>query len=344
MSSLLILGALLVLLLPLAGHLYQRLGVARDSRRFRAPGERIDVGGYRLHVQCWGVGSPAVVLDSALGGSSLSWFRITSEIAGLTRVCAYDRAGFGWSDAGPAPRTADIMVDELRRLLDRVPIEPPYVLVGHSYGALVAQLFAARHSNEVKGLVLVDPPHLTPWVEPNESRRRRIERGARHARRAAFWSRLGLMRLAFALLGLHGMARLRERWMSPVAPSDERTRIITLLDKLPPDTRSLLKRFWSAPKSLLALASQIECVPESAARVATAELRAELPVTVLSAADSTAEQRRAHAELASRFDRGKHVLAHGSSHWIPLDEPEVIVTAIREILEQPEIRNADVDL
>ena len=100
-----------------------------------------------------------MVIDSALSGSSISWSLIQPDVSRLTRACSYDRAGFGWSDAGPRPRTAGRVADELRVLLDRGGVGPPFVLVGHSFGGLVMRIFAARYRSDVSGLVLVDPAH-----------------------------------------------------------------------------------------------------------------------------------------------------------------------------------------
>ena len=130
------------------------------------PGRLIDVGGFRLHLHCSGSGRPAVVMDSALAGSSISWSLIQPDVSRLTRACSYDRAGFGWSDAGPMPRTAGRVADELRVLLDRGGVAPPFVLVGHSFGGLVMRIFAARYRSDVSGLVLVDPAHPEDWVTP----------------------------------------------------------------------------------------------------------------------------------------------------------------------------------
>src|SRR5258705_10945572 len=130
------------------------------------PGQLVDVGGHRLHLQCAGEGTPAVVFDAALGASSLSWSLVQPAVARVTRACSYDRAGFGWSDAGPMPRTAGRAADELRTLLDRAGVLPPYVLVGHSFGGLVALIFAQRFLKDTAGLVLRGPAHPRDWVKP----------------------------------------------------------------------------------------------------------------------------------------------------------------------------------
>src|SRR5262245_64784648 len=147
----------------------------RDNSQMgaRPPGQLVDVGGFRLHCHAEGRGCPTVVLDAALGGSSISWTYVQPRIAEFARTCAYDRAGFAWSDRGPLPRTAGRMADELNILLERSGETPPYVLVGHSFGGLVTRIFAARYRALSAGLVLVDPAQPEDWVDPAPKERAR---------------------------------------------------------------------------------------------------------------------------------------------------------------------------
>jgi pimeloyl-ACP methyl ester carboxylesterase len=134
------------------------IGSARSARRFPPPGQLVDVDGHRLHAVCAGHGAPTVVLESGIAASSLSWARVQPEVARFTSVCAYDRAGLGWSDASTAPRTIAHIVDELHALLTKLECAAPYVIVGHSFGVFVCLAYAARYPHQVDGLVLVDPP------------------------------------------------------------------------------------------------------------------------------------------------------------------------------------------
>ena len=132
------------------------------------PGQLIDVGGFRLHLNCMyppkleerrralhGLAdAPSVIFDAALGGTSVSWTLVQPLVAQVTCACSYDRAGFGWSDPGPMPRTAGRIATELHELLRRGGVPPPYVLVGHSFGGLVMRIFASRYRDETAGLVL----------------------------------------------------------------------------------------------------------------------------------------------------------------------------------------------
>ena len=131
---------LLVLVIALvaltaSGAIYQAAATAIDRRIYSPPGQLVDVGGHQLHIHCIGAGSPTVILEFAFPGTSADWAWVQPQVASATRVCAYDRAGLGWSDLGPEPRDANQIAAELHTLLDRAGIRPPYILVGHSSAA-----------------------------------------------------------------------------------------------------------------------------------------------------------------------------------------------------------------
>ena len=157
----------LIVLLAASGAIYEAIMAAGDDTRYPAPGQRVDVGGYRLHIHCVGEGSPTVVLDAGLGGFSLDWSLVQPELAATTRVCAYDRAGYGWSDPSPDARTPSQIADELHTLLVNAGIQGPYVLVGHSAAGKHVRLFANRYPQAVVGMVLVDARHES--VDTNRS-------------------------------------------------------------------------------------------------------------------------------------------------------------------------------
>lgn len=145
-----------VLGLAALGALGENVAAQRDQSTMAMPGRLYDVGGRQLHLDCTGTGSPTVVLESGLGGNSRLWARIADGIAATTRVCAYDRAGSGWSDDASGTRDSLAVVDDLHRLLSASGERAPYVLVGHSTGGVYALTYAAQHPGEVAGLVLLD--------------------------------------------------------------------------------------------------------------------------------------------------------------------------------------------
>lgn len=124
-----------------------------------APGRLVDIGGYRLHLNCIGNLSPTVVLIAGAGDFSFDWGLVQPEIARFARVCSYDRAGFAWSDPGPTPHTMRQEAYELHALLRAAGIKGPYVLVGHSLGGLIARVYAEYYPTEISGMVLVDATH-----------------------------------------------------------------------------------------------------------------------------------------------------------------------------------------
>ena len=142
------------------------------------PGRLVDIGGYRLHIYCEGNGMPTIIFDSGTGGFSLEWTRVQKVLSRRTRVCSYDRAGYGWSDLGPLPRTSERITRELHTLLDKAEVTGPYILAGHSFGGYTAQLFARNYPEKTAGLVLIDASH-PEQIERFPSREPKVRRQVR---------------------------------------------------------------------------------------------------------------------------------------------------------------------
>jgi pimeloyl-ACP methyl ester carboxylesterase len=305
-------------------------------RAIPPPGTLVDIGGFRLHLHCTGEGSPTVVLDAALGASSLSWSLVQPDLARLSRVCSYDRGGFGWSDPGPMPRTADRIAEELQILLERARVPPPYVLVGHSFGGLVALIFARRFRSVTAGLVLVDPAHAEDWVTPAPKEQAQIDRGVRLCRYGAVTARIGIARIVSTLVSLGQIrtARLLVKVASRRGLSRQDEAILAPVRKLPPALRPALAQFWSKPHFFEALGSQIESVCVSAAKVleATAGGYGDLPLITISSTDPGAYRLRQQDAIATLSTRGRHIMASQSGHWIPLDQPQVVIDAVEEVV------------
>jgi pimeloyl-ACP methyl ester carboxylesterase len=294
----------------------------------------VDVGGFRLHLNCAGSGAPAVVLDAALGASSVSWSLVQPRLAEVTRVCSYDRAGFGWSDAGPMPRTAGRMVDELRTLLDRAGVPPPFVLVGHSFGGLVMRIFAAKHRADTAALVLVDPAHPEDWVTPAPKEQARIDRGVRLCGLGAGAARLGIARIVSLLvsIGALGPARALVALASRGSLSRADEGILAPVTRLPPEARRPLAQFWTRSSFFEALGSQIASVCLSAGETlqAGAAGYGDLPLVTISSTDPGDYRLRQQEALARLSTRGRHVVASNSGHWIPLDEPDFVIDLVTQ--------------
>lgn len=312
-----------------AGLLYQSAGRYRDRRRFPPPGRLINIGSRRLHLYEQGTGSPAVILEAGIAGSSLGWALVQPEIAKITRVCSYDRAGLGWSDASSfAPSVSDVIGD-LRALLLRANVPPPYVLVGHSFGGLLARAYAHSMPEEVAGLVLIDPVSIAYWSECPSRERTRLAIGSRFSRRGALLARLGIVRLAlFALL--HG-GRLLPKLISRASAGRGRgtvERLVGEVRKLPREVWPSVASHWSDPKCFRAMATALESLPACAQHALTATVTAQIPVVVLSAASATQLELEERERWVRESRNGTHVQVADSNHWIQLEQPEVVVDAV----------------
>jgi pimeloyl-ACP methyl ester carboxylesterase len=159
-------GILLAALIVL-GLGFQTIATEIDRRSFSPRGQLYSVNSQQMHMTCAGEGSPTVVLQAGGGADALSWYWVQGQLAQHTRVCAYDRAGLGWSEAASTSRDPITIVGELRALLDEAGVQPPYVMAGHSYGAILARVYATQFAAQVTGLALVDS-YTVGLVEQSE--------------------------------------------------------------------------------------------------------------------------------------------------------------------------------
>ena len=306
--------------LAAAGATYQALASARDRLAFPPPGQLLDVGGHRLHLQCAGQGRPTVVLETGLGAWSSHWALVQPVIAGATRVCAYDRAGLGWSERGPAPRGAGRIAGELRALLRQAGAPGPYVLVGHSNGGLYVRRYASLYPDEVAGVVLLD---ATP---------------------VDLFERLPATRADFA--AAQSQARTF-RWLAPVG-------IVRLLlpralardlARVPAPAREAIGARNAVPGQWQAMEAEVAALPASMAEVAQGAHAGGLgtrPLVVLSStvgarsAAEAATKLAMDAEVAALSADGQHVVVEGATHLGLALEPEharATSAAIRRVVE-----------
>ena len=311
------------------GFVYQQWGVARDRRRFPAPGRVAD----GLHIHVRGTSGPWVVLEAGIAASSASWRPVADLLAGGFRVLAYDRAGFGWSEARQAARTIPHLVEDLREALDAAGVREPAVFVGHSFGGLLVRHFAARHPERVRALVLADPLMPEEWSEAGPEQMHRLGRGVMLARRGAALARCGVVRLALDLLlsGNTGVPKLLARASSSPRGEAFTSRLVGEVRKLPPEIWPVIGAHWRLPRSFRTLAEYLERLPANCALPVDNHPVQDKPVAVISAASAAPEARRGHAALAAAFSRGRLVEAEGSGHWVQLDRPELIARLVREV-------------
>lgn len=268
-----------------------------------APGRLIDLGTHQLHIDCRGSGAngaPTVVFEAGLGGAALEWLAVAEALGEVQRICVYDRAGAGWSEAGPPPRDASRIAAELRQLLEQANELPPYILVGHSFGGYSIQLFARRYPEVTAGLVLVDTSH------PEQ-----VERFAAPPIRANI------------------APRGRIQFLMPVKVPGG------LSAKVEPTVAALM----STLKARQALIHELESFRASAHQVGAAPPLPQVPVLVLSrglqqwADDERGNRKEAlwrelQRELVPSSALALQIIAQRSGHHIHLDQPRLVAAAI----------------
>ena len=314
-----------------AGTLYQRRGLTRDMRRFPPPGTFVDADGDRLHVVCRGSGGPTVVFESAIAASSLGWARVQADVARFATACAYDRAGFAWSDAPSRPHTFARTVHHLEAVL--APRASPYVLVGHSFGVFVCLDHAARNAGTVAGLVLVDPP--SEWMAMDRGQRRMIQGGIFMSRLGGLLARVGIVRACLALL-TGGAPAAPRNFVKIFGATTARTleRLVGEVQKLPSEIHPVVQAMWCRPKCFAAMADHMRMLPEATRSAAAITSLGDMPLVVISSGDQPPDILAAHRRLAALSTRGRTVVAAKSGHWIPFDEPELIVDAVRWLIRE----------
>ena len=307
-----VLGAevVFVVVIAVVGAIYQAISTSRDHRFYPPPGKLVDIGGYRLHLYCSGEGGPTVILDYGRVGSYLDWYYVQPQVARFTRVCSYDRGGYGWSDPSPKPRLPSVMTEELHTLLTNSGEKPPYVLVGHSFGSFDALMYAHKYREEVAGMVLVDGSHPDQQLPFHW--------------RDKLWLRTMQFTAPF------GLPRWR-RWCgggpSEIAPI--KTAIFC---------RSHVYRTDYA---------QWAAFPAGAEEVRQLGPLGDLPLHVISrdpdrrpgSDDPTFSSREQHwlklqQELVQLSTNAVHTIATGSGHDVMKDRPDVVVEAIRQIVKK----------
>ena len=294
---------------------------ANLAQKYPAPGQLVDVGGYQMHIYCTGQGSPTVMLEAGSGDSSLIWDKVQPEIAEFTRVCSYDRAGLGWSDPSPYPRTATTMMEELHTLMANANVDGPYVFVGHSLGGMLVRMYAHNYPDEIIGMVLVDSLHEARMIR-NPDLAAAIQEAAGQFRVFAFLNSTGITALVPQAIPNPGLpAEANARNQALIATTDA---LATLLAELKMGEENCAE----------ALALQINSFGN-------------LPLIVISAGHgdrlasfSDAENQQLwenmqieQTDLVALSSQGKQIIAEKSGHHIQLDQPELVIDAILQVIE-----------
>ncbi len=308
-----ILLGIIFLVIAFAGFLYENMSETRDRRSNAMPGKLIDVAGKKMHIDCMGEGSPAVILDSGLGDSYVSWFKVQSQIAKFARVCSYDRAGLGYSDSSSEPRTSKVIAQELHALLQAADVVPPYVLVGHSMGGFDVRLYASLYRDQVAGMVLVDASH------PDQENRFPPE-----------------------VKNMEGTWLREAEFLEYTMPFGV-PRLLGLCEE-DPVQRAAECNFHSARENV----AELKAVSESAAQAAATPSLGDMPLTVLShdpekpssefppdlAKPINDAWEKMQEEMVHLSTRGTQTIVKNSSHYIQIDQPAVVIDAVHAVVEQ----------
>lgn len=294
--------------LLLVGYVYEPIAEAADAKAYPPPGEMVDVGGYRLHINCTGTGSPTVVIDAGLGDWSTTWGgHVQPEVAKTTRVCTYDRAGMGWSEVGPLPRHATQFARELHTLLQNANIPGPYIMVGHSLGGLEVRVFADDYASEVVGVVLIES------MNPKQLSQSPTILAQSESRSQPFSFQ--------AMLARFGMARLLVK-VPGIAPS------------VPADQEAYYP-LYIRPQSLQATADESQGLPASGVQAAAVKSFGDLPLIVLTGKLNTLSGWEAwQTELLQLSSNSQQLFAENSNHNVQADEPDAAIMAIVKMVEQ----------
>jgi len=299
--------------LAIAGFLYENISEARDRRFNAMPGRLVEVDGRSMHIDCTGEGSPAVILDSGLGDSFLSWRKVQPQIASFTRVCSYDRSGLGYSDPGPLPRTADVIAKELHALLQPARVPPPYVLVGHSMGGFDVRLYTSLYRSEVAGIVLVDASHPDQESRFPPVLKDMIASWTRQLEFTEFTIPFGVPRL-FGFCGNDPTVRAAE------------CNFRTSRGKLAEE------RAFSKSASQAAATGTLGDMPLAVLSHDPDEPVPDMPPDVGKAFEVAMGQMQ--EELARLSTKGTRVIAKRSSHYIQRDRPDLVIEAIHSAVNQ----------
>jgi len=316
----------LLLVLGAAGALWNVLAIHHYRKAYPPPGKLYTVNGERMHLYCSGVGSPTLVLESGRGDDFLGWGKVQPALSRATRVCSYDRAGYGWSAPQPGSRDAAHIANELHELLRQAAIEGPLVLMGHSAGGIYIRAYAIRYPHDVAGLVFVDASSPTQNLEMPAAVLALDQHSAFQVALLKAMIRLGVARAM-------GMC-------DQVMPGFEAQAGLLKADACIPAQINVYQREeagWSASLLETAQTGSYGDLPILVfSRDPSQPLPPQLPAPV-----TAAEWRRANViwdrlqqGLVKLSTRSHRIIAKGSGHYIQFDRPDVLNSAVPVFIQQ----------
>jgi pimeloyl-ACP methyl ester carboxylesterase len=300
-----------VLVLGVSGAAYESVAEAADARAYPPPGQMVDVGGYRLHINCIGTGTPTVVIEAGWGDSSASWSSwVQPAAARTTRVCTYDRAGMGYSEPGPLPRTAERFAQELHTLLSGAGEPGPYVLVGHSLGGTTVRVFAHEYAADVAGVVLIESMNRSSANASTSATPAETDSQSFADWAVTLPARTGVLRLLSGPLdAYHGMS---------------------------PELANAYSSFAIRPRSFQAWLDEGKALSESLNQAAAVTSLGAVPLIVLSrdpAVDPDQDWQRLQTELLGLSSNSQQLFANKSGHNVEFEQPQAAVRAIDKMVE-----------
>ena len=305
---------------------YQVIASLMENRK-SPPGQLINIDGYNLHYYIMGEGSPTVILDHSLGG--IEGYLLIQEIAKLTRVCIYDRSGYGWSDINPHPRNSEQIILEMNSFLTKAKIDPPYILVGNSFGSYNVRLYAHRYPEKVVGMILTDALHEVGMLKMPL-----LVKGLKLFFMSGF-----LMSILGSTLGIIRLLR-KVGFFELIKPK---------LRKLDNSSLNLIKQSFCRPKHWLTMFREMVNLNKSGYQLQNANNFKTLPIVLITAKSffkpslftfilpiKTIDKlrKKMHHKIMNLSNNCIQLQADKSSHFVWIDQPEIIVKAIKIIISK----------
>ncbi len=302
-----------------------------------APGRLVDAGGHLLHLNCTGSGTPTVILEGAAGEFSLAWALVQPKVSAFTRVCSYDRAGYAWSDPGPQPRTMAQISFELHTALAHAREPGPYVLAGASFGGAIARVFTRTYPGDVSGLVLVDSTHENGFIFLNETPVRLRETAKKREIPPVQTSSKPSERTGepLAVVPTRSKTFLKEDARSNLLPDLQRIWLVAA--KQPKYNEARNGEFQFLAEELSKLYEETTANPHPLGDrpliVLTRDVEYDRAPEGVSVAMLEEDRKTLQGQLAALSTKGKLVIAKDSGREIHLSQPDVVVTAIRDVVQ-----------
>lgn len=317
--------------LVVVGCIYQSVGCQRDRQRYAGAGRWIALSkGHSLYLFEQGNGGPTVIFESGIGATNLNWRRIQTAVSAFTATASYDRAGLGFSSPCQSARTPRNIATELHEMLQHADIKPPYILVGHSFGGLVMRRYALLYPEDVSGVVLVDPMRCEEWPPLDPSKQSQINLGRRLIRYAVPIAFCGVTRFAVRS-AFHRASRMKISIGNPNKINGRHVicRIKQEVGKMPREVWPVVAAHWSRPSFYAGMRSHLASIPDTVREMSKAEPIRAIPVRVLTPGKSKPLSDSCLATIGTNVEQ---VIAPASEHWIHLDEPDLVINAIREMI------------